>query len=256
MPDAGPRVEYERRRELARDEVARRGALAGRLSNLRLLVFAALAVVAWLMFGSRALAPGWLAPAALAFGTLVLLHDRVLRGRERAQRVLGFYERGLARLEDRWPGSGESGAAFADPQHPYAADLDLFGEGSLFELLCAARSHAGKRVLADWLLRAAAPDEIRARQAALAELRPQLGLREDLATLGGDVASGVHPELLRRWGEAPLRLSSRAARAVALVLPLFSPAGLAGWTCGAAAPLWFLDTLAAAGVFAGRLRAL
>ncbi len=255
MADAGPRAEYERRRDLARAEVARRGALASRLSNLRLLVFGALGVVAWLVFGSRSLASGWLAPGALTFGALVVLHDRVLRVRERAQRVLDFYEGGLARLEDRWPGSGESGAAFADPQHPYAADLDLFGEGSLFELLCTARSHAGQRLLADWLLQAAAPDAIRARQAALAELRPQLGLREDLATLAADVASGVHPEVLSRWGEAPVRLGSRAAHAVALVLPLLSLAGLVSWLSGAAAPLWFAVVLAVQGGFAWGLRA-
>ncbi len=255
MADAGPRAEYERRRELARAEVARRGALASRLSNLRLLLFGALGVIAWLVFGSRALAPGWLAPGALAFGALVVLHDRVLRVRERAQRVLDFYERGLARLEDRWPGGGESGSAFADPQHPYAADLDLFGEGSLFELLCTARSHAGQRALADWLLEPAAPDRVRARQAALAELRPQLGLREDLATLAGDVASGVHPEVLRSWGEAPVRLASRAARGVALVLPLLSLAGLVAWLSGVAAPLWFAVALAVQGGFAWGLRA-
>jgi hypothetical protein len=44
--------------------------------------------------------------------------------RELAIKGIGF-KRGLARLEDRWPGTGEPGERFRDDRHVYANDLDL-----------------------------------------------------------------------------------------------------------------------------------
>ncbi len=49
-------------------------------------------------------------------------------------------------------GVGETGARFQNASHPYSRDLDLFDEGSLFQLLCTARACAGQEMLANWLL--------------------------------------------------------------------------------------------------------
>ena len=78
-------------------------------------------------------------------------HDQVIRSRDAAIRGIAFYERGLARLEDRWVGTGEPGDRFRDDDHVYANDLDLFGRGSLFELLSLARTRSGEETLARWL---------------------------------------------------------------------------------------------------------
>ena len=51
----------------------------------------------------------WLLAPVAVFVWLVRRHDRVLRARELAIRGIGFFERGLARLEDRWAGTGEPG---------------------------------------------------------------------------------------------------------------------------------------------------
>ena len=88
----------------------------------------------------------------------------------------------LARLDGQWPGTGSGGERFA-ADHPYARDLDLFGNGSLFQLLSTARTEAGEATLAGWLSAPADPEEVRARQAAVEELRPRLDFREDLAVL-------------------------------------------------------------------------
>jgi hypothetical protein len=62
-----------------------------------------------------------------------------------------FTVRGLARIEDRWSGTGATGDRFRDPKHVYADDLDLFGRGCLFELLSTARMPMGENRLAEWL---------------------------------------------------------------------------------------------------------
>lgn len=149
-----------------------------------------------------------LIPAAI-FLCLILFHERVLRRVRRFTRVSDFYERGIARLENRWAGCGESGIRFLDLMHPYAHDLDLFGRGSLFELLCTSRTRAGEETLADWLLHPAAPDVVCSRHEAILEMKDQLGFQERLFLAGGNVRLAVHPETLTAWGEQEPILQSR-----------------------------------------------
>ncbi len=146
---------------------------------------------------------GWRFPPLL-FSVLVVIHARVVERLERARRAVEFYQRGLARLENQWIGTGETGERFRNPSHVYEEDLDIFGKGSLFELLCTARTRAGEDTLARWLLAPASREEAGQRQQAIAELRSRLDLREDLAVLGDAIRSGIDAEVAARWGKAPL----------------------------------------------------
>ncbi len=165
----------------------------------------------------------------LIFVALIVAHDRVIRRLAKYVRVTEFYARGLARIEDQWAGTGETGERFFDAAHPYARDLDLFGKGSLFELLCTARTRMGEETLAQWLLAAAAPEEVRARQVAVAELRDRVALREQLFATGEDVRAGVHPEPLAGWGDGEPMLRSRALPWVLAVLAAAWVASIVFW---------------------------
>ncbi len=250
-----PAEVYRECLEARRAEAAELGSLERLLSNFRLGVFlVGLAVLVGVV------ALDWFAPLSLVWPTLgfvalVAWHDRVIRARERADRAAAFYARGLARLDGSWPGGGNCATGFAGSQHPYAADLDLFGAGSLFELLCTARTAAGEARLASWLCAPAGPDEVRARQAAVAELRPRLDLREDLALLGEDVRASVHPAALSAWGAEPPVPGASGWRVVAALLALLAVAGLAAWILGAG-PLPFLVALALEGMVAVRFRGM
>jgi len=184
----------------------------------------------------------------------MITHERLIRQRRAARRACAFYEKGLARIEDRWAGAGESGERFDDPAHPYAEDLDLFGKGSLFELLCTTRLRTGEDTLARFLLEPAAPDVVRARQEAVAELRPRLDLREEMDLLGEDLRSGINPRALAAWAEQPLTLDWRAARAAAAALALAALAALAAWAVFGVVE-FFLGVAVLEAVFFLRLRA-
>src|SRR5262249_43439659 len=154
---------------------------------------------------------------------------KVGAARQRAERAAAFYERGLARLDNRWMGKGEPGARFLDEPHPNALDLDLFGTGSLFDLLCTARTRKGEDTLAAWLLAPAPQEEIRGRQAAVAELRPRLDLREEFALLGADLPASIDLAALVAWGAALPVLPSGWARIAAALLPAATFTALIGW---------------------------
>jgi hypothetical protein len=204
--------EYRARLEARRATRDALTAADARLAHARLATFfsgVVLAIVAW----QFALSLWWLIAPVAVFVWLVPRHDRVLRARELAIRGLAFYERGVARLEDRWAGTGEPGERFRDDRHVYANDLDLFGRGSLFELLSLARTRTGEAMLAGWLTAPADPPEIQARQGAIEEFASALDLREQLALSGADVRASVHTDRLLDWAESPMP-SRQTLRAV------------------------------------------
>jgi len=215
-----PSSEYAERLATRRAWVARHQRLHIRAGNARLVVAVAAAWLAWAAFFKGSLSGWWLLGPLAAFFALLVFHDRILRNRELAARAVRYYERGLARIEDRWTGTGEPGHRFHDPAHPYAEDLDLFGKGGLFELLCTARTRAGEDTLASWLLESAKPETVLERQAAVAELQSKLDLREDLALLGEDVRTSGDPKALIAWAESPPVLVQGTARTAAFALSL------------------------------------
>jgi len=242
--DTDPRAEYSRRLASRQRTVARAARRETLLGNARVLVFILAAVVAWFVFYQRSLSAWWLAPAVLLFVILLLWHDRVNQALVRARRAVELYERGLGRLDDAWAGTGEAGLRFSDPDHPYAADLDLFGRGSLFERLCRARTRDGENTLAEWLLAPTSPQEILERQEAVFELRPRLDLVEDLDMLGATMRSVADPEGLVRWGSAPRVLRADWAASAAVYLPMIVLTGLVLWIITGYGRLLFLGGIA------------
>lgn len=160
---------------------------------------------------------------------LFLFHERTLRSLHRCARLKAMYQQGMARLEDRWMGTGQQGERFLDPSHPYARDLDLFGKGGMFELLSTARTRAGEEILAAWLLSPAPIQEILARQDAVKELQPRLDFREKLALAGEAIQVGVRPGALIAWSEVRTRLNPKFAGIVAPALAVLWILSLPGW---------------------------
>jgi hypothetical protein len=162
----------------------------------------------------------WVLAAAVVYVILGVAHERVLEKIREIDALIAYYERGTARLEDRWMGSGEGGEQYIDEAHPYSRDLDLFGRGSMFELLCTLRTRAGQARLADWLLKPSPPDEVRVRQQAVQELKDRTEFREGLFTAGRRVRMGLRPELLAEWAERPFLTGSRTIAGVAIALAM------------------------------------
>jgi len=193
------------------------------------VVFVSGGLVWYLAVGPELLSAWWIAVAAAGFGVLAIVHEATIRRRVRAQRAVTFYERGLSRISDRWARAGDDGARFADPAHPYADDLDLFGPGSLFQRLDSAQTEAGKQTLASWLRAPAPGEEIHRRHAAVAELQPRLSFREELALLGGDDPRGLACRGLSGWASTAPILLPGWLRALGFVLPLGPAVTIVGW---------------------------
>lgn len=244
-----PAAEYLSRLKGWRDEHARDQRLFIQLGNLRLAVAVAAAALAYAAY--QGYASGWLlALPLIAFIALVVYHERVVRRQQLAQRGIVYYERGLARLDDKWSGQGNTGERFQNPDHIYSGDLDVFGRGGLFELICVARTAEGEQRLANWLLSSAPPAEVRERQAACADLRPRIQLREDLALLGDDIRAGVHASSLAAWGAAPAVALPAGVRCIAPIVAIYNVATFAAFMLHGLTARPFLAGLVAA-IFMG-----
>lgn len=213
-----PSEEYKQRLRDRELRVAQFDRIDKRVGNVRLVIVIAALVAAWLSFARGAFSGWWLLVAMGGFVVIAVYHAGVQRRRLCAMRAVEFYRRGLARIEDRWARTGSAGERFDTGESLYATDLDLFGRGSLFELLSQARTRMGENMLANWLLGPAAVATIRERQEAVGELRGRLDLREDVAVLGEDVKAAVHAEALVEWAESPNLLEKRWVRWVAVLL--------------------------------------
>jgi len=165
----------------------------------------------------------------VAFALLAFFHERIERRRLQADRAVAYYRHGLERLAGDWIGRGRDGARFADATHPYASDLDLFGRGSLFELLSEARTSDGEARLAAWLTTAGDFETLGKRQRAVDEFRGKLDLRFDLALFGDEIGSTVDTGVLLRWARLPAVLTRAWPKGLAVLFGLANLVTLTAW---------------------------
>jgi hypothetical protein len=223
----------------------RRYALQERMvMHLRVAVFALAVVLFIVAWNSRQ--PLWWCVAGGAaicgFSAAVAWHDYIRTQMLRNGLLRQINQQAIARLHRRWNELPETRVA-VPPQHlAVAADLDLFGHASLFHLLCSASTPLGIRVLRDWLLEPAAPEEIKRRQLAVAELAPHLDLRQTLTLEGRLLADrGRTAERFVEWAESGpwlvsrpwLRSLCRGAAVAAVLIPLLACGGILSFEIGA-----------------------
>ncbi len=224
-----PSEEYKKRQQAREMRVEHFEKVHRRFGNVRLLLVIATLIAAWFSLYRDAFSPWWLLFAPVVFLVIAILHARTLRNRSYAERAVDFYRKGLARIEDHWIGTGQTGSRIDIHSSLYATDLDLFGSGSLFELLSLARTRMGEDTLAAWLLSPSPVAQLTQRHTAIAELRSRLDLREDMAILGDDLKVGIHPEALTQWAEAPNELPHPWLRWLSLLLAIAAIAAAIVW---------------------------
>lgn len=215
-----PRAEYGDRLEQNLRRVAGGEHVHIRIGNFKLAAICGALVIAFLSLAKHRLPLYWLAvPVAIYLG-LAVWHEFVIRARTAAERAAEFYRKGIARIEDRWAGNGETAERFRRLKSVYADDLDLFAQGGLFELLCSAWLPMGENRLAQWLCAPSTVEEIHERQKSIVDLRQKIDLRERVAVAGEGLRARLDPESLTIWCEGKRVLPASGWRVVATSLAI------------------------------------
>ena len=225
-PVADRAPEYQRRLSDRLTHLKRLTTIDNRISTARGLVFLAAVAAGIIAYSSEGGSYRPVIGFLVLFVALVLTQGAVEDRLKQARLAQAYWERGLRRLADRWRGDGAPGERYVDETHLYSSDLDLFGRGSLFELLCQARTRLGEDTLAQWLRMPVGSDVIRRRQQAVAELAPKVDLRERLAILDAEVRDDLDQTRLIGWASETARPLSGAVRIGTLVLTALSLAAL------------------------------
>jgi DNA mismatch repair ATPase MutS len=143
--------------------------------------------------------------AAVLFGLFIILmrlHSKLSFQRKISNALIEINENEIAYLE-RKKISFENGVEFNDFHHPYAYDLDIFGDHSLFQNLNRTATFIGKKTLAKQLLTLLPNEEIVRNHEAIKELSEKLDWRQEflaLAKIGHDTKEVY--EALLKWKES------------------------------------------------------
>jgi hypothetical protein len=218
-----PREGHAQRQNLLEQEARRHARTSRVISGFRLVTFVGAAGIAFARGFNYLPVWCWWVAAALGatFVALVVAHARVDRVERRVAAAIAFHRWAILRIDGKFAEYPSRGERFRSEDHPYSADLDLFGESSLFQLLDSTHTRGGEDMLGRWLTKPSDPEAILERQAAVRELAQLEAVREELAVLGTLIrADKPDPGPLVAWAESPLVISKLPlARVAALALP-------------------------------------
>jgi MutS-like protein len=234
-----PLDEYARRLTVRHMAVAARERTHIHLGNAKVAIFIGALIYGAVTLGGDPSAIVW-AAAGAAYLALAVWHELTVRALTRAQAAVRFYADGTARIEDRWIGTGATGERFRDSRHPYADDLDVFGAGSLFQLVSGARTPMGEERLAAWLSSAAPIPEVLERQSRIAGLRTRIDLRERIAVVNAGTRRRIEPAPLIAWAEAAPSLPPLLRPVIVVLALAFAGAVIVVLRGGSAWPMAIL----------------
>lgn len=191
------------------------------VSNLRLAV--AILFLGLIYFGLKTAALLYMLPIVLVvFVFFVRRHGRLFREKADLSNFTNIQKYELYAL-DGDVSHNSSGSEFIDIHHPYTHDLDIFGEGSVFQYINRANTRDGKRLLADRLShKPEKPGDIQRWQDAIRELSAKGDFRQEIQALSMQIEEDPDDKRqLKQWLSAPSFIYGK--KTYALILNVFPP---------------------------------
>lgn len=156
----------------------------------------------------------------IAFILLMRLHTRLLFQIKIKEALISINTDEIDYLENnKLP--FENGEEFIDFHHPYAYDLDIFGQHSLFQNFNRTATFIGKKTLASQCLTLLSNEQIIRNQEAVKELSQKLNWRQDvlaLAKISQD--SKTKYDFLLTWSKFNSTPLSKASVVISILSPI------------------------------------
>jgi len=164
-------ADYEQRVAFAKGQTAQQEKQTNTYSLLRLGVFILFLIVIYVSVDVQSVPLFLVATVilALAFNWLIRQQNKFEADKKYYQSYDAVNQNELTIAQTR-ANIYDNGANFINEKHYYTADLDIFGQASLYQLVNRAATPAGREVLASWFNAPSAKPEILLRQQAMQEL--------------------------------------------------------------------------------------
>jgi hypothetical protein len=175
----------------------------------------------------------------ITFLILVKYHDKLLKKQTFNSLLIRINREELAYLDDRWT-SFDSGEEFKKRYAMHTADLDVFGDDSLFQKISRSSTLSGKNELAQWFLNPLLDiNSIEERQEAILELKDDLDFRQQFRATGmsGEEFRGDYVRMIRWMKEKPwissntfLLITRQAIPAINILLTILATGSIVPWS--------------------------
>jgi len=190
------------------------------ISILRLLsVFLCLFLLFYYIKTNEILYAAFAFLSFVGFLFLMRIHSKLSFKRELTKAILKINKDEITYLKrEKIP--FENGIEFNDFHHPYAYDLDIFGEHSLFQNINRTATFIGKKTLANQLLNLSSNETILENQEAINELKTKIDWRQDflaLAMISNDSKDSY--ESLLYWNSFKNNTLPKVIVALSVILP-------------------------------------
>ncbi|WDV44352.1 DNA mismatch repair protein [Clostridiaceae bacterium M8S5] len=172
---------YEKRKNFYFNLMNKQRKTINKLSNIRLVTVLTLIVnIVILYVTKRYSLIYYVSPAYIAlFTILVVKHNKVKRKNKYSNALYKINSDALKRLTGKWNKFKDTGLEFQDDRHSFTSDLDIFGQGSLFQYINTTTTYMGRRTLTKYLSQPYSNKElINKRQEATNELGVKLWWRQ------------------------------------------------------------------------------
>lgn len=223
--------EYAQRESRFLAELSKANRNINIISNVRLLV--ALVFLVMLYFGFTHHLLLYSLPLILfSFVLLVRNHGRLFDLKTHLEHLAKINKLEQEALQGNRSGF-QTGSEFINARHPYSHDLDMFGEGSLFQFINRCNTIIGKKTFAHRLEHPLpSREEIITQQHAVQELAPKIDFRQHFQASGMEIDEQTKDrEQLLEWLQHPSFLfGKKIHRVILVIVPVVTVALVIGWT--------------------------
>jgi DNA mismatch repair ATPase MutS len=188
---------FQQREHLFRQTTAKWQKQYNQVSWVRVIIFLISVLGTWFLYRNDFSGLIIFSFALLGFCAFLYLmkkHNLVAYQRDHSQYMSQINTEEIARLQGKYYPQ-ENGLSHAEPTHPYAIDLDIFGRSSLFTLLNRTTTIGGNTILARWLKEKSTFEEIHQRQQAIQDLSAQIEWRQHFQASGLHVKASI-PDII------------------------------------------------------------
>lgn len=200
------------------------------ISNLRVVVAVGFAFTIYFGFKQPELL--YALPAiALIFALLMQRHGKLFEQKTHLGNLVRVNEQELQQLHGDLS-KPDTGVSFVNAHHPYSHDLDIFGEGSLYQHINRSNTLYGRKKFAD---RLASPltsqAEVVGNQEAIRELSGKYDFRQHYQAAGMEMEEQLQDRArLQAWLKVPTIIyGSKIYPVLLVVLPVLSVLLIGGW---------------------------
>ncbi|KUO51043.1 MAG: hypothetical protein APF76_16235 [Desulfitibacter sp. BRH_c19] len=200
-----PMGQYQHRKNKHYELAKKQNSVVNSISQLRLIVFLVGMGISIYLY--------WIQKyylSSVAFVVVVCLFIYLIKKHQDAKQKHKFYltmstinEDAIKRITGKWTDFDDKGEEFIDDEHNYSQDLDIFGQGSLFQWTNSAKTFWGRNKLKEALVNPdKSKDQIHKRQQSIDEMAKKLDWRQKFLAEGLMVLGEMHdPEDLCSWAE-------------------------------------------------------